>query len=305
MLLNLEEGWVVHAIETDLNKNEVYINIECILTSIIDESTDELVPVYDHAPKRTWRHLDTLQYKTFIKCALPRVKTSEGKVKTINPGWASGHQRHTFLFEHAVIDLLKATKNQTKTSEIMRCSFNLVNRILHLSTARGMDRRDHADLKFKHLSIDEKSFRKGHNYISVLSHPMSGCVLDVQEDRTKESCKKLINRVLSKEQRMEVQTISMDMWKAFMSSAQELLPKAQIVHDRFHLIAYLNKAIDQVRRREVKKHNILKESRYALLKNTANLTDKQWIKFKTIRNANYQVSKAWIVRDKFQRFIFK
>ena len=300
LLLNLEEGWIVKSIETDLNKEEVYINIDCILTEIFDNSIDELAPLYDYSPMRTWRHLDTLQFKTFIKCALPRVKTSEGKVKTINPNWASGHQRHTFLFEHAVIDLLKATKNQTRTAEIMRCPFNLVNRILHLATARGMERRNHSDLKFKHLSIDEKSFRKGHNYITVLSHPMSGCVLDVEEDRTKESCKKLINQILSEEQRMEVQTISMDMSKAFMSSAEELLPKAQIVHDRFHLISYLNTAIDQVRRREVKKHVLLKESRYALLKNPANLTDKQWMKFKSIRNANYQVSKAWIVRENFK-----
>ena len=122
----------------------------------------------------------------------------------------------------------------------------------------------------------------------------------MEQDRTKESCNKLINKVLSDEQRQEVKTISMDMWTAFMSSSQELLPKAQIVHDRFHLIMYLNKAIDQVRRREVKKHELLKESRYALLKNPENLTDKQWLKFKSIRHLNFQVSKVWIVRENFK-----
>ncbi len=41
--------------------------------------------VYDHAPLRRWRHLDIMQYKTFINASLPRVKTSEGKVKTLFP----------------------------------------------------------------------------------------------------------------------------------------------------------------------------------------------------------------------------
>ena len=57
------------------------------------------------------------------------------------------------------------------------------------------------------------------------------------------------------------------MWEAFINTVKEILPKSKIVHDRFHLIQYLNKAVDVVRRREVKKHNELKDSRYALLKN--------------------------------------
>jgi len=44
----------------------------------------------------------------------------------------------------------------------------------------------------------------------------------------------------------------MDMWKAFILTAQELLPNASIVYDRFHLVKYRNEAIDKVRRREVK-----------------------------------------------------
>ncbi len=149
----------------------------------------------------------------------------------------------------------------------MRCGFNIVNRIIHLSAKRGMERRSHETLRFQHLSIDEKSFKKGHKYISVLSHPGSGCVLDVEEDRTKEASTSLLNKALTPDQQAQVSTISMDMWKAYMNSAKEILPNAAIVHDRFHLVKYLNDAIDKVRRREVKTNDVLKESRYALLKN--------------------------------------
>lgn len=55
-----------------------------------------------------------------------------------------------------------------------------------------------------------------------------------------------------------------------------------------------------IRRREVKQHQELKNSRYALLKNQENLTEKQRIKFESIRAANYQVSKAWQIRENFK-----
>ncbi len=265
-----------------------------------DVETGELCPVYDHAPERKWRHLDTMQYKTFISCSLPRIKTSSGKVKTVSSPWASDYERHTFLFEHAVIDLLIATKNQSKTAALMGCGFNVVNRILHLSSQRGLSRRRHEDLSFDHLSLDEKSFKKGHQYVTVLSHPASGCVLDVEEDRTKAACKALLDSCLTPVQQQQVKTMSMDMWSAFISTTKEQLPAARIVHDRFHLVKYLNDAVDKVRRREVKVHEELKHSRYALLKNPENLTEKQRIKFESIKAANYEVSLAWQVRENFK-----
>lgn len=300
ILLDLDEGWVVNQVSTDIKKEEVYLKVVCKLNEFEDPETGKMCKVYDHAPERRWRHLDTMQYKTYISCMLPRVKLPTGKIKTINPCWASGHERHTFLFEHAVIDLLHATKNQTRTAELMRCGFNVVNRIIHLSTKRGMERRKLDSIVFEHLSIDEKSFKKGHQYVTVLSHPASGCILEVEKDRTKDACKTLVEKSLTQNQRNNIQTVSMDMWKAFISTSKEVFPNAQIVHDRFHLVKYLNEAIDKVRRREVKQHQELKDSRYALLKNPENLTEKQRIKFEAIKDANYQVSRAWQVRENFK-----
>jgi transposase len=71
----------------------------------------------------------------------------------------------------------------------------------------------------------------------------------------------------------------MDMWQAFITVVETELPNAEIVHDKFHLIQYLNEAIDKVRRGEVKTQKELKNSRYVLLKNEENLTEKQRIKF--------------------------
>jgi transposase len=86
----------------------------------------------------------------------------------------------------------------------MRCSFDVVNRIIHLSTERGMSRRALSSVSFDHLSIDEKSFKKGHKYITVLSHPASGCVLEVEEGRSKKSCKSLLNKSLTEDQQKRI-----------------------------------------------------------------------------------------------------
>ncbi len=195
--------------------------------------------------------------------------------------------------------MLLGTRNQTKTAKLMNCSFNQVNRIMHRSVARGLERRP-KDVAFTNLSIDEKSFKKNHNYVTVLSSPLSGVVIDVCENRTKEATENLLKSVITEPNRDKVQTISLDMWKAYIESVNKVLPMAKKVHDRLHLIKYLNDALDKVRRREVKHHEELKNSRYALLKNTENLTEKQRIKFESIQEANLEVSKAWRIREDFK-----
>lgn len=299
-LLDLADGWVVTNVVTDLGKGEIAIHVECRSKALREATTGEYCKVHDHAPERKWRHLDIMQYKTFICCALPRIRLPSGAVKTVDPPWASAHERHTFLFEHAAIDLLRMSGNQTRTAAFMRCGFHVVNRIMHLSAARGMARRQLEGHVLEHLSIDEKSFKKGHKYITVLSEPRSGCVLDVEEDRTKQACKNLLDKTLTPAQQNKVRTVSVDMWKAFINSVKEAMPQADIVHDRFHLVKYLNDALDKVRRREVKAHELLRNSKYALLKNPENLTEKQRIKFEQIKAANHEVAKAWQVRENFK-----
>lgn len=219
-------------------------------------------------------------------------------MKIISVPWSSKHGRTTYLFETLAIDLLKASKNQTQVASLLRCGFNVVNQIIHRAVARGLLRRKLAVAT--ELSLDEKSFKKGHNYITVLSDPGTGCVLDVTEGRDKACCKSLLESAVSAADRDKVKAVSMDMWKAYMKAAREVFPQADIVHDRFHLVQYLNKAVDQVRRREVKKQEELKRTRYIWLKNPGNLTENQKEKFQQIVERNFEVSRAWKLKESFR-----
>tara|TARA_B100001059_G_C17750435_1_gene536851 strand:+ start:53 stop:1264 length:1212 start_codon:yes stop_codon:yes gene_type:complete len=298
LLLNFGDSWRVSDVKVNFNSEEVDIFVSYIGDKALCPVTMDLCSIYDHRESRRWRHLDTLQFKTYIHCKVPRVKSFKG-VKTIDIPWADSFERHTYLFERLAIDLLKATKNQTQTSKLLRCGFNVINRIIHHSVERGMERLP-KDVVFNHLSIDEKSFRKGHQYVTVLSSPSTGCVIDIAEGRDIIAAKSLLKRVIPPGNRKAVQTVSIDMWKAYLNSVGQVFPQAEVVHDRFHLIKYLNDAIDKVRRREVKQQEGLKNSRFVLLKNKENLTDKQQIIFQHIQAANYQVSKVWRAREDFK-----
>jgi len=294
------DEWVIKGLETDVLKKEVYIDLEYGLDKYYDPKTEVEVKIYDHSPQRVWRHLDVWDYKTYVRCSVPRVTCEDGQILTIRYGWSGPHDRHTYSFEIRAIQVLLATKNQTKSAELLGCTFRLINRIMHRSTTRGIERRNLEPNRFGNLSIDEKSFQKGHKYVSVISDPITGCVLDVGEGRDYQSVKEMLTSLLSTDQLKYVKTISMDMWKAYIKAANTLMPEAEIVHDRFHLVKYLNEVIDKVRRREVGGNEILKKSRYALLKNAENRTTKQESLFNEIMNTNLEVTQAFYAKETFK-----
>jgi transposase len=300
LLLDFGDEWVITNIESNHKTHEVFLDVEYVSDHYEDPLSLSPAKLYDHTEVRVWRHLDILHYKSYVRCRIPRVLCSDGKVRQISIGWASKHDRHTFSFELKVIDLLNATKNQSKTAEYLNCSFRMVNRIMHRCTQRGMDRRNYAHVSFEHISIDEKSFQKGHKYVTVISHPKSGTILDIGEHRDTASTELLLDKTFTQDQLKSINTVSMDMWKPYMQSVELKAPNAEIVHDKFHLVKYLNDAIDKVRRREVKKNEVLKNSRYILLKNEQNLTDKQQVKYQMIKDSNFEVTKAMNIRENFK-----
>ncbi len=185
----------------------------------------------------------------------------------------------------------------------MQVSFHLVNRVIHSSVQRGLLRK--VPVNYTSLSIDEKSFRKGHNYVTVLSDPETGIIINVGEGRTKEATKTLISQSLTPFQRSNVKTVSMDMSKAYIYAVKEMLPGSDICFDKFHLVKYLNEAVDKVRRKEVKEQEILRNTRYIWLKDQMNLTEKQRLKFEAIDLANYKTSRAWRIKENFRDIHFK
>jgi len=149
--------------------------------------------------------------------------------------------------------------------------------------------------------------KKGHQYLTVLSNPDSGTVIEVCETRKEAAVTNMISTNLTEDQRDKVESISMDMWTAFMNSAEKALPKADIVHDRFHISGYLTKAVDNTRKQENKrlaKEGIddLKGSKYLFLYNYYNLKEKYLERFTKAKTASEKTAKAWEYKELFREF---
>ena len=292
--LHLGSCWRIDTVETHAKKGRVDIYISHSGKDLVCPDTGEPGTLYDHRKERQWRHLDLFHFKCFIHCRIPRVLTREGP-KTITIPWAAPSSRVTYAFERFAIRLLKATKNQTKTADLLRCGFNQINRMMHRAVERGESRRSLAGIR--HISLDEKALKRGHTYATIVSDSDRGVVIDVGLGRTKKGTIELLESILE-HMTDQIETVSTDMWKAFIGAVAKVFPKALLIHDRFHLIQYLNKAINQVRRREVKQHPELKGSRYALLKNSR--TKKQEDIFQVVKQSNLNVSVAWRLREDFK-----
>jgi len=112
-----------------------------------------------------------------------------------------------------------------------------------------MDRREATPIP--HVGIDEKSFGKGHDSITVLTDVDGSRVLDVVQERTQAAAEAVL-QTLTVEQRQEVRAVAADMLPAYAKAVARQTPNATLVHDKFHVSKYLGAAVDQVRRAENK-----------------------------------------------------
>ena len=169
---------------------------------------------------------------------------------------------------------------------------------------RGLERRQLEGLK--HLGMDEKSFRRGQSYITLLTDLEKSRVLDVVEDRTSEAADQLWG-TLTSEQKEAVEAVAVDMWAPFIASIQKEVPDADIVHDKFHVSKYLGEAVDKVRRQEHKElmaqgDETLKGSRQLWLYNPENFNPQQREEFSALKDLELKVARAWAAKELFTKF---
>jgi transposase len=307
-VLGITAPWVVADAQIDATAGKVVLTIEHTGKDHVCPECGKPAKLHDHAPLRRWRHLDTCQMKTFIECRLPRVRCEGHTVKTVPAPWAEPHGRFTLFFEAFCIRLLMATQKKSEVCRLLGLSFDELHHIQKRGVQRGLSRRK--DEGIERVGLDEKSMKKGHHYLSVLSDTQRGRVLEVVEHRTEESAKELLNKGLTNDQRKKVKSVSMDMWQAYENAAREMLPHADVVFDRFHVSAHLNKAVDLTRRDEFRKLSrknrkaaeALKGSRHLFLWNMDNVPKDRLQQFTQARNVAAKTADVWESKEAFRSF---
>lgn len=303
-ILGLPSQWQVKGVKLDIESETVVVDVHHDGGPLECPECGGHAKLHDHAPERRWRHLDTCQLRTFVCCRVPRAACPKHGVKTIGVPWAEPHGRFTQMFEAIVIQWLQACRNQTAVAEQLRLSFDEVHGIMERAVERGLARRE--EYSVRQLGLDEKSMKRGHHYLTVLSDLENGCVHDVIEHRTQEQSEKLLN-FLTPLQRRTVTCVCMDMWQPYRQAAQAVMPQAAIVHDRFHVSQHLNQAVDQTRREEQRRlekqgEAALKKTRYLFLTNFEDLQEKQYATFAQASQVATKTMAAWESKELFRAF---
>lgn len=305
LLLGLDNAWRVSRVDLSLEEQRVVIQLEHGPgVAVCCPDCKHPRPLKDHAPERTWRHLDIMQFETVLSARIPRTDCPECGVKTIAVPWAAPHGRFTLAFEAFAIRVLEAASSVQKARTLLGLSWGSVQRIMDNAVERGLARRDVDEVR--HVGIDEKSFGKGHDYISVLTDIDGSRVLEVSEGRDETAADALWG-ALPEQQREQVEAVAMDMWQAFENSTAKQAPQADIVHDRFHVCKHLNEAVDQVRRTEHKAlmkegDQTLKGTKQLWLYNPENLSEEKWLDFEPLKEAELKTARAWAIREQFRWF---
>ena len=299
-ILGIKSPWQVSSVDLNVPEGEVTVQVEqeegvrsCCPTC------EKESPGYDSRTRR-WRHLDTCQYKTILVADVPRVKCEEHGVVTVSVPWAEPGSGFTAMFEALVIDWLKEAST-LGVSRLMNLSWNAIDGIMQRAVERGLSRRD--ETRATQIGVDETAFRKRHDYVTIVSDQVAGTVLHVGDDRKKQGLKDWYGS-LNEEQRGAIESISMDMWPAFINATLESIPDAEdkIAFDKFHVAKYLGEAVDKVRRQEHKAlmsegYEDLKGSKYDWLYNPENMTRKHKMRFKMLRESTLKTARAWAIKE--------
>jgi transposase len=300
-ILGLSRPWAVRNVELDNAAEEIVVKVEHDRTEPLrcPECGKECAG-YDSRLRR-WRHLDTCQFKTILEAEVPRIECPEHGVRQFPVPWSEPNSGFTALFECLVINWLKHA-SRSAVSQQLRLTWAEVDGIMQRAVKRGLSRRkNEAPAR---LGVDETSFAKRHEYVTVVTDLDTSEVLYVGDDRSTGALSEYY-RNLSAEELSKIEVVSMDMWKPYMKATQQHVPEAdrKIAFDKFHVARHLGEAVDQVRRREhrelkAKGDDRLARTKHAWLINPAAMKPEIWRGwFRDLRQSTLRTARAWALKE--------
>ncbi len=299
-ILGIQSPWKVTDIDLNMKAGEVKVYVEQEAgTQLTCPKCGSHSPGYDKR-QRQWRHLDTCQMKTILIADLPRVQCAKHGVISVHVPWAEPGSGFTALYEALVIDWLKEASIQA-VSRQLSLSWNAIDGIMRRAVKRGLARRK-IEMP-KRIGVDETSFRKGHDYVTVVSDQDESKVLYVADERKTASLESYYE-TLTDEQKKGIESVTMDMWPAYINATLDNIPGAErkIAFDKFHVAQYLGNAVDKVRKQEHKAlmaegWEDLKGTKYDWLTNRGNMSRKRQREFKALRESSLKTARAWAIKD--------
>ena len=301
-ILGLVEPWFVRQVELKMAEGRVDVFVEHRSDAKWNcPVCGKLTGLYDHTEERVWRHLDSCQLKTYLHARVPRTGCPEHGIHKVKLPWAETCSRFTLLMERMIIDVISQCSTISGACAVMRVSWDEAFGVMERAVMRGQERKEATVVK--HVGVDEKAFRKGHSYLTVVCDLEGSTVEHVAEDRTIESLAGYY-RSLTAEQRLGIEAVAMDMWEPYVQAtlAGLPLPADKIVFDRFHIMKQMNHAVDRVRLQEHRQLrdlgcDVLTGTKHWWLYAAENLPDRHRSDFAEVKRRSIYTARAWAIKE--------
>lgn len=303
-ILTLPDPWPAEWVDTDMEAKAITLSVIYPMGTLAPcPECGTLCSIKDRRRKK-WRPLAQMTFATYIECDVPRTDCAEHDVHQIQAPWAEPHGRFTLDFETFGIQFILACQNLTEVGGLLGISWNGIQAIQRRGVGRGLLRRKREAIC--RLGIDEKSFLSRHRYATVLSDLKVARIPEVTQGRDEPAVQAAFD-VLDMKQKTKVEAVAADMRVQYRNAVQSQLPNAVLVHDRFHVMGYLTKALDKVRKIEhweLKAHGnqTLTGTIYLWLTSRENWSLEQKRDFRKLKDQNLKVGRAFAMKEQFRRF---
>ena len=300
LALGITSPWFVASSDFDGDKRRLDIRLDFKAGSRFDcpECSAPGCPVHDTVEK-TWRHLDFFQHQAFLTARTPRIDCVKCGVRLVTVPWARPGSGFTLLFEGFAMALAMHLPVAVAAERFLKITDKRLWRIVFHYVEAAVARMELGHVR--RVCIDETAAKRGHDYITLVVDIDGRRVVFVADGRSADTVLQFADHL---EERggdaSHIKQASIDMSPAFIKGVTENLTEAEITFDRFHVMKLIGEAIDTVRRDEVKARPELRGTRYAWIKNAANLTRRQSAVLDTLSQTNLKTARAWRMRLAFQ-----
>jgi transposase len=194
-----------------------------------------------------------------------------------------------------------------EVAEAFRTSWDHVFTSVEMAVTWGKSHRDLSGIEA--IGVDEVQWHRGHQYLTLVYQIDESCkrLLWIGEKRSIKTLLKFF-RWFGQERTSDLKYVCSDMWKPYLKVIRKKAKNALHILDRFHIMAHINKAIDEVRAQETRSlkekglEPVLTKSRWLLLKKPENLTDNQQNKLADLLQYNLKSIRSYLLKEDFQQF---
>jgi len=266
----------------------------------------ELASGYDQMAQRGFEFIPIWGFAVVLLYCMRRVDCRRCGVKVEEVPWGTG--KHQLTKAYMVYLAQWARKLSWKeTAQSFHTSWEKVHQAVAYVVEWGLLHRQLGPIRA--IGVDEIAYGKGHQYLTLVYQIESNCtrLLWVGEERTKAAFQKFFD-LIGTELAHRIEFVCSDMWKPYLDLIEKNCTSALNILDRFHVVAKLNVAIDEIRAGEARQlikdgyEPVLKKSRWCLLKRPENLTDTQRIKLRDVLRYNLKSVRAYLFKEYFQHF---